>query len=269
MLLRNNISKYIKRRHNTFLYIDSKHRARNTNKWLATQGIISYVEGFIFARQEQEINTRALKAKREKADDPEFNNKCRFCNTKTEDIFHLLCSCDYLAASMYLPMRHDEVARVVYNAIIQHHFKNHSYVYPQSAWKQANIEIWWDTRISTTPKVKHNRPDIVIWDNEKKTCVIADICVPLDSNVHVQEKTKVDTYAPLIVGLLRLYPQYKYEVIPIVIGATGLVTDSLAKNLKIIINCDNDVTQVITKIQRKALIGSMRVLKSALSMRAS
>ena len=59
------------------------------------------------------------------------------------------------------------------------------------------------------------------------------------------------------------------EVVPLVVGATGLVTDSLVKYLKKIIESDKEVEKVITSMQVKALIGSMRVLKSCLSMRAS
>ena len=100
------------------------------------------------------------------------------------------------------------------------------------------------------------------------TCSVVDICVPLDLNVHVQEKTKRDTYGPLIVGLLRHYPKFKFDVVPLVIGATGLVTDSLTMNLKKLIERDGEVEQAIGRMQRKALVGSMRVLKSALSMRS-
>ena len=79
---------------------------------------------------------------------------------------------------------------------------------------------------------------------------------------------KVDTYAPLIVGLLRIYPTYKFEVVPIVVGATGLVTDSLVKNIKKVLDDEEkDVKEIATRIQLKALIGSMRVLKSALAMK--
>ena len=240
-----------------------------TNKWLSRTGTISHSEGYIFAIQEQEITTKALQAKREHGNNPDFDKKCRYCHSKTEDIFHLLCSCECLSSSMYLPMRHNEVAKVVYNAIIQHHFKEHPYIQPPPVWKNNHIELWWDTYVPTVPKVKHNKPDIVIWNNNEKTCMILDICVPLDCNVHEQEKKKMDTYAPLIVGLLRLYPQFKYEVIPLVIGATGLVTNSLVKYLKVIIDNDKNVLKLITKMQVKSLIGSMRVLKSALSLRKS
>ena len=165
-------------------------------------------------------------------------------------------------------MRHDEVATTLYNNIIQTHFPEQPYTRPQSVWKRGHLELWWDTHISTAPRVKHNKPDIVVWNDTTKKCTIIDICVPLDINVINQEKTKVDTYIPLIVGLLRLYPEYSYEVVPIVVGATGLVTDSLVKNMRKILNL-KEVDAMVTKMQLKALIGSMRVLKSALSMKQS
>lgn len=239
-----------------------------SNSWLTKSNTISHAEGYIFALQEQEINTRALKAKRENKNDPGFDAKCRFCHRKTEDIFHILGSCNQLSASMYLPMRHDEVAATLYNTIIQTHFPEQPYTRPQSVWKRGHLELWWDTHISTAPRVKHNKPDIVVWNDTIKKCTIIDICVPLDINVINQEKAKVDTYTPLIVGLLRLYPEYCYEIVPIVVGATGLITDSLVKNMRKILDL-KEVDAMVTKLQLKALIGSMRVLKSALSMKQS
>ena len=108
---------------------------------------------------------------------------------------------------------------------------------------------------------------MVVWDNQDKTCTIVDICVPLDINVHVQEKTKCDTYGSLIVGLLRRYPEFKFNIVPLVVGATGLVTNSLVTNLKTLLSNEAEVERTAAKMQQKALIGSMRILKSALSMR--
>ena len=73
---------------------------------------------FICAIQEQEIRTRALIAKREQCDKPAYDKKCWYCHNHTEDIFHLLSSCSHLSASLYLPVRHNEIAKVLYNAII-------------------------------------------------------------------------------------------------------------------------------------------------------
>ena len=239
-----------------------------SNSWLSKPSIISHAEGYIFAIQEQEINTRALKSKREQKNNAGFDANCRFCHRRTEDIFHLLCACDHLSASLHLPMRHDEVAKTMYNAIIHQQFTGLPYTRPQPVWKRGNIELWWDIHITTSPRVKHNKPDIVIWDLLKKHCTIVDICVPLDINVKNQEKMKMDTYAPLIVGLLRIYPSYSFEVVPIVVGATGLVTDSLVTNVRKILGVKK-VEETVSNLQQKALIGSMRVLKSALSMKSS
>ena len=236
-----------------------------TNNWINSRGLPSHTEGYIFAITEQEINTRALQSKREQTNNQNFDKLCRFCHNKNEDIFHLLCSCDRLSASMYLPFRHDEVAKNLYNTVIKHHFPTQSYVLPPSIWVQQHIEIWWDMHIQTVPQIKNNKPDITLWNKTKKTCHIIDVCVPLDQNVHVQEKAKIDTYTPLSISLHRLYPDYTYEIIPIVLGATGLITDSLVKSLSTILEDKKTVHSVIATMQRKALIGSMRVLKSALS----
>jgi hypothetical protein len=236
-----------------------------TNSWINGKNMISHTEGYIFAIQEQEINTRALQSKREQANNTEFNKSCRFCHSKTEDIFHLLASCDRLSASMYLPMRHDEVGKEVYNAFIKHHFPTSQYIYPRPIWVNKHIEIWWDQHVTTVPKVKNDKPDIVIWNSAEKKCFIVDICVPLDENIHAQEKNKIDTYTPLSINLSRLYPDYTYVILPIVLGATGLITASLTKYMNFLLESEKLVKVVIPKLQRKALIGSMRVLKSALS----
>ena len=133
-------------------------------------------------------------------------------------------------------------------------------------WANQHIEIWWDTLIKTVPTVPHNKPDIVVWKKNENKCFIIDICVPLDQNIHKQKKMKIDNYTLLTIGLYRLYPNYSYEVVPIVLGATGLVTNSLVTYMSKLF--DNSVLlELIPKLQQKALIGSMRVIKSALSMK--
>ena len=99
-----------------------------------------------------------------------------------------------------------------------------------------------------------------------KTNVSLLTCVSLDENVHKQELMKVDNYTLLTVGLHRLYPNYSYEVVPIVLGATGLITNYLVKYMTKLFNKDVSL-EIIRKLQQKALIDLMRVVKSALSMK--
>ena len=236
--------------------------------WLNLPNMSSHVEGYVFAIQEQEINTPALQISRKHKEDNSFNNKCRYCGTAKEDLFHLLCSCSFLSASMYLPLRHDEVAKTIYNEIAKKVNKNITYITPKnSVWKYNTTEIWWDTPIATNPRTKYNRPDMVIWDTNQHTCKIIDICVPLDVNVKTNEKEKTDKYQALAVALKRLYPGYSYSVTPIVLGATGLITNSLLHNLKEIGFDDQECQKIVRKLQQKALLGSMKVIKSAMNLR--
>ena len=179
-----------------------------TNSWLKLNGIPSHTEGYIIAIQQQEINTRALQKKREHSQDPSFNDKCRHCNNAKEDIFHLLSSCSKLSTSMYLPMRHDQVGKLLYNAIIRKHHKDHPYVFVRPVWTSDVLEIWWDIKIETSPSVPSNKPDIVVWNKTEKICSIIDVCVPLDENIGKQEKIKIDKYTELMVRLQRLYSEY-------------------------------------------------------------
>ena len=204
-----------------------------SNCWLNVPGMISHAERYITAIQEQEINTRALQKSRTYKDNNAFHSKCRFCHQAKEDIFHLLASCGHLSSSLYLLSRHDEVAKVIFNEIIKEENSNAQHVNPRSeqVWKSEKMEMWWDSAVQSSPRTKHNKPDIVLWKKEEKTCKIIDICIPLDANVKSNEKTKRDRYMPLSVSLKRLYPDYSYSVIPIVLGATGLITKSLSANL--------------------------------------
>ena len=115
--------------------------------------------------------------------------------------------------------------------------------------------------------MEHNKPDIVVWEKDNKLCKIVDICVSLDENVHTQEKRKKALYVQLAVALACMYPNYQYEIVPIVLGATGLVTESLVTNLKELKFTDKSIKDIIPRMQRKALIGSMHIMKSAMSMK--
>ena len=83
--------------------------------WLKDRFMTSHTEGYICAIQEQEIRTRQLINKRENS---ESSPKCRFCKVMDESIFHILNSCSHLSVSMYLPVRHNEIAKVLYYELL-------------------------------------------------------------------------------------------------------------------------------------------------------
>ena len=99
-----------------------------------------------------------------------------------------------------------------------------------------------------------------MWRKEDKQCFIIDISVGLDVNVTKNFNQKRDSYLPLAAELKRIYDKFTFEIIPITIGATGLVTNDLKLMLKRTgIENINDVT---LKCQKSALLGALKIVKS-------
>lgn len=47
----------------------------------------------------------------------------------------------------------------------------------------GGFEILWDRPVETSRKVKHNRPDVVLFDKLNNSCTIIDFSVPIDQNI--------------------------------------------------------------------------------------
>ena len=76
---------------------------------------------------------------------------------------------------------------------------------------------------------------------------------PLDENIGKQEKIKIDKYTELMVHLQRLYSEYSFQISPIVLGATGLITNTLVNNINQLGFRHNECLKLIPRLQRKAL----------------
>ena len=229
-----------------------------TYYWLTKSSTTSHIEGFICAIQEEEINTRGLQKRRDKENNQNINYKCRVCHQETETIQHILACCDRLRIPLYLPVRHNAVASVLYYQLTKTDSKS-----IQSVYKDENIELWWDLKIATKPTLPHNKPDLVLWRLKEKKAFIIDVVVGLDVNVEKNYKTKQDNYLPLCVEMKKLYPDYSFEVIPIAIGATGIVMKKLSSDLEKF-GIDR-VNKCIVLSQKAALFGSVKVVKSAMN----
>ena len=134
----------------------------------------------------------------------------------------------------------------------------------QEFYKDDLIEVWWDTKIKTLLKIQHNRPDIVVWKIKEKLCFIIDVLIGLDVNVDKNYELKPNCYLPLAAELKCLSEDYKFEVVPIVVGATSLVTNTLAKSLEKL--GVSDIKATIKSCQKKALLGALKIVKSFMKM---
>ena len=72
------------------------------------------------------------------------------------------------------------------------------------------------------------------------------------------------SYLPLAAELKLLYEDYKFGVVPVVVDATGLVTNTLAKSLeKLEVN---DIKATIRSWQKKVLLGTLKIVKHFMKM---
>ena len=90
--------------------IESQHNidVTKSNNWLSIR-FTSHIERFICAMQEQEIDTRGLRKRREKdvTKKKSINSTFRICKHAEESLFHLLCSCSVLAPTTLLTVCHN------------------------------------------------------------------------------------------------------------------------------------------------------------------
>jgi hypothetical protein len=80
----------------------------------------------------------------------------------------------------------------------------------------------WNQQVQTDRTIPNNRPDIIIRDNEKRTCMLIDVTISGDRNV-IKKAEKILKYKDLTIEIQRMW-NVKTRVIPVVIGATGTIS---------------------------------------------
>ena len=111
-------------------------------------------------------------------------------------------------------------------------------------------------------QLTHNKPDILIWNKSTKTCAVVEISCPADINIMKKIKEKLENYATLLRNLQMLYHDYKFEVVPIIIGAPGYVPKDLKTNLEKL-NCNEKEIKTITRmLQAISVSGTVKIIRT-------
>ena len=85
---------------------------------------------------------------------------------------------------------------------------------------------------STTDRTTHNKkPDIIIGDNEKGTCILIDVAISGERNVIKKEAEKILKYKDMTIEIQLMW-KVKTRVIPVIIGATETISKSFIKYIK-------------------------------------
>jgi len=67
--------------------------------------------------------------------------------------------------------------------------------------QEGKVIILWTQQVQTDRTIPNNKPDIIIRDNEKGTCVLIDVAISEDRNVIKKEAEKVLKYKDLTIEI--------------------------------------------------------------------
>jgi hypothetical protein len=114
------------------------------------------------------------------------DSKCRLCQQFYETIDHIISACSLLAKEQYIK-RHDRVCAQLHLNICKETGvqldKKHWYEHvPKSVetGQGGKLTILWNQQIQSDRTIPKNKPDIIIRDNEKRTCVLINVAISGD-----------------------------------------------------------------------------------------
>jgi fructose-1,6-bisphosphatase/sedoheptulose 1,7-bisphosphatase-like protein len=89
-------------------------------------------------------------------------------------------------------------------------------------------------------------------------CILIDVAIPADRNVTQKEAENKLKYESLCIEVQQMW-NMKCMIIPVVIGATGIVTKDLRKNLEAIPGKHS-----VDSLQKTAILGTSRIIQTVL-----
>jgi hypothetical protein len=113
--------------------------------------------------------------------------------------------------------------------------------------------------VQTDRTIPNNKPDIIIQDNEKRTCMLIDVAIPRDRNVTKKEGERILKYKDLTLEIQRMW-NVKTRVTLIIIGATGTISKSFRKYV-------SDIPGIhdVKELQKTAILGTAHILRKVLT----
>ena len=229
--------------------------------WLKRGALHYDQERVIMAAQDQGLMTNAFKKMAGLSSD----NRCRFCRTEVESVSHLTSGCRVLMGDGYYTNRHDGVCKYLHWTIckklnIQCGSKSWEHQ-PERTVGNESYTIHYDYIVPTATYLENAavKPDIVIWNKKERVATLVEVSVPNDGGLNRAEREKKTKYQSLMYDMKRNWNLREISIIPVIIGATGLMKKNF-KNLLASIPGDPSARE----IQTIALKGTVRVLKRAL-----
>jgi Reverse transcriptase (RNA-dependent DNA polymerase) len=207
--------------------------------------------------------------------------RCRRCDSADETVEHVIACCPTWLRTLYIS-RHDSVARNIYYTICRKYgIKPPHYTQRVNSVKETErIRLYWNQPVMTRTIIRHNKPDIIVFEKEKRTATIFEVAVSWLTGLQKQADIKVNRYT--VNGnwdqeLVLPYPRgdnifaelysmgWTATFVPVIIGATGEVLSDLKSNLQNSLGITESATlKLMERLQRSAVLGTSRVIKNHL-----
>jgi hypothetical protein len=123
----------------------------------------------------------------------------------------------------------------------------------------GNVTILWNQQVQTDRTIPNNKPDIIIRDNEKRTCMLIDVAISGDRNVIKKEVEKIPKYEEFTIEIQRMW-NVKTKVIPVIIGATGTISKAFRNYVSNIPG-----NHQVKELQKTAILGTAHILRKVLT----
>ena len=236
-----------------------------STKWLRDSKLKRTTEATICAIQEQAITTKYVQKHIHKTTNDDV---CRACKQQKETIHHIISGCSTLAPTKYL-QRHDNLCKYIHILLLEKYGiptqnANKWYTYePEPVTENEAVKILWNFPIQTDHQLKHNKPDIMVIEKTTRKAFIIDIAIPNDQNIAVKRGEKIRNYLDLSVEIKQMWNLSKTTIIPVIIGATGMIHnefENLIKPLNINFN--------LREAQKIVLLGTVHITRAFLQLEA-
>jgi hypothetical protein len=122
----------------------------------------------------------------------------------------------------------------------------------------SKVTTLWNQQVQTDRTIPNNKPDIIIRDNEKRTCMLIDIAIPGDRNLIKKEAEEILKYKDLTIERQRMW-NTKTNVIPVIIGTTETISKPFRKYLSNV-----PENHEIKELQKTAILGTAQILRKVL-----
>ena len=207
---------------------------------------------------------------------------CRKCGGSWETAEHVLTHCPAWLPNLYI-YRHDLVAqRMHYRLCRKAGLKAPHYAQSvPGLLSNERYKLHWGQPVQCNAIIRHNKPDIVLYDEVEKSAVIVEVAVSWHTRMEQQKALKLNRYTVNgnEEGLSLPYPKgeslltelvargWKVRFIPVVIGACGEVSKGLLEELEGLGLGGAEALDCIEHMSRSSVLGSNRIIKQHLVQR--